>query len=675
MARAKKALNSETTDLLAEAKTFYSDAEGADKVNRTRMAEDLRFCYVEGAQWETTVKANRQGRPCYTYNRTVQAVNQVVGDQRQSKFSGKVSAMSGRAHVKTAEIYSGLIRNIEVSSNAEGIYDQQFKYAVAGGWGAWRVIPEYCDDDSFKQELRIRDIPNVFTVLFDPTATDPCKRDQNQCIVAERMARDRFKDEWPDFDAASLDFSRDGKGWVTDKEVRIAEYFKRTPQRRKIVELSDGRVMDGAEFDKIAKEVAGSDAPRGPLTKARERTVMGWKVGWWKICAGGILEGPIYYEWKFIPVIRVPGRYVNIEGEQILQSLHRHSHDPQRTYNYHRSTMVELAALTPRAPYIGTAKMFKGREEQWQKANLTNRPYLEYDIDPEAPNARPTREPPPDVPQALIALAAQDAEDIKATTGYFNPAMNTDEAGQPESGRALVQRGMRGDSGSYEYLDNLTKAVKFTWEICVDMIPTVYDTERVVRVIGEDAAEDFVTVNQQAQGGGDLINNLKEGRYGVAVTLGPAYATARQEAVSTLMDASDRMPIIADVAPDLIVKNLDVQGAAEIEKRVRKQLIQQGKIEPTEQERAEMPPPAPPDPVQTALATRLQAQANRDVAEAQKAQSEVAQVPVEMAKVIEDLIEKRLANLKSAASLSLMGSGAAAKVAAVEQQVIPGGQL
>src|SRR5690606_13214907 len=113
----------------------------------------------------------------------------------------------------------------------------------------------------------------------------------------------------------------------------------------------------------------------------------------------------------------------------------------------------------------------------------------------------------------------------------------------------------------------------------------------------------------------------------VTVTLGPAYATARMEALDTLLEASERMPIIAEVAPDIIIRNLDVQGADEIEQRVRLRLIQAGVVAPTEKDAEVMSqfPPQEPDPVQEQLPRRGPAQADNDEAKALKTKVDAAE--------------------------------------------------
>ena len=643
-------------DIIAEALERYSDYNSKESFNADAMTQDLRFCYEVGAQWEPQTLAQRQGRPNYTYNRVVQSVNQIVGDQRQSRITGKVRPMAD-GNKETADIFGGLIRNIEAQSGAQYIYSDQFKYAVAGGWGAWRICPEYAGDDTFEQELYLKGIPNPQTVRWDPSSTCPCKSDASWAIVSERVSKAAYEAMGGDIDSfVSFPSVRDGRDWLTSDEVRIAEYFKRTSKERKIAQLSDGRIIEyDGSVRKIEEELALMAQDGLPVPQiVRTRTTRAWSVTWWKMSATEVLEGPIEYDWKRIPVIRLPGRYVNIDGLQYVQSLIRHSKDAQRTYNYNRSTMVEAAALTPRAPYIVSDKMVLGYEDEWNTANKVNRPYLRFKADPTAPAARPTREAPPDVPAALIALAAADAEDIKQTTGQVNPAMTTGDGAADESGIAVRSRLLAGGSNAYEFTDNLQRAVQVTYEMMIDMIPTVYDTERTVRILGEDEVEEFITVNKDT--GGDVMNDLRKGSYGVTVTMGPAYATARQEATSVLMDAAQALPIIAQVGSDIIVKNLDIEDGDELRKRIRSQYISQGIVQPTEEEAAELPPPPPPDPAQQALVQRLNAQSAKDAAQAQKTQAEMQLLPLDAEDRIAELVLKRLESLKTASEIANTGS-------------------
>jgi len=129
------------------------------------------------------------------------------------------------------------------------------------------------------------------------------------------------------------------------------------------------------------------------------RKTIKWQVMWAKIDGSTILEGPYYYDWKRIPVIRCPGRYINIEGRRKFQSLIRHSKDAQRSYNSRASDMIERSALLPKAPYLVTEAMIKGYENEWNQANVASRPYLPYNVDKSAEGGMPFRTQPLDLPQ------------------------------------------------------------------------------------------------------------------------------------------------------------------------------------------------------------------------------------------------------------------------------------
>lgn len=608
MARRKRSTSSDTPDVVREARSFLEERQGAEDTNRATFTEDLRFAFIPGEQWDKLALAKRLGRPNYSYNRVVGAINRAVGEQRMVHPRGKVRAVNKRSSVTTAEKLSGLIRDIEAQSFAEDVYDEAYKYCVAGGWGAWRVVPEYVDDESFDQALRIRRIRNPLTVFWDHLA-DPFGRGAERVIIAERISVESYKSKYGKDAWTNIPVSRDAEGWFDDDQVRIAEFYRVKFRDARLVLLSNGdvRIWD-ADLERELERARASGLSN--VTIERERPIKRRIVEWAKVDGHQVLEGPIEYQYDHIPVIRLPGRHINIEGRDYFQSLHLHAKDSQRTYNYNRSTMVELVALQPRAPYLGTARMFEGYEDWWKQANTSNAPYLPFNPDPDSKLEHPKREAGPEVPQAYALLVMHDAEDIKHTTGYSNPALEQQtQAGDAESGVAFRSRMAAGDAGSYEYLDNLGKAIMFTHAVIISMIPQHYDTPRVERILGPDGREEFVDLDP---------DELRKAKFDVTVTLGPSYATSRMESLDTLLGAAERIPVIGEEAPDIIVRNLDVQGADELSERVRMRLIREGRIQPTEEEAQKLPPPPPPDPTQVALAARLEAQAERDRATAMR---------------------------------------------------------
>jgi len=662
----------ENESLLARIRKFYDEGIGAFEENRRMHSEDLNFIYNSEAmgQWDPVVLQNRRGKPCYTFNRVIGPVNIVVADMRQTKPAGTVRPASDEAQEAVADVYEGLCRSIEQASRAEHIYKEQYKYAVAGGYGAWRVMPKYMADDgknAFDQVLRIQNIPNPQTVVWDPECEDPCAGDANKAIVAERISDDMYRAMFGTEKGMSFNFSRDSYGWFTDKEVRVAEYYERVPTEKWIAQMTNGEVRDyDAKLKELEKhfEDGGLDHPDdgGSVTRIaknkdgspRVRKTIAWKVLWVKCDGSNVLEGPFLYNWKRIPIIRCPGRYVNIEGRKKLQSLVRHAKDAQRSYNSRCSDMIERSALVPKAPYLVTEMMIKGYENEWNQANVQSRPYLPYNIDPKAPEGgMPYRTPPIDLPQGAMALAQLAQQDIQATTGYFDPALGNSEDMNRVSGKALVQHTRRSDLGSYEFVDGFSAALQLTWEIMIDMIPTVYDAERVERIIGHDGIERLVTLNQEGNDG-DIINDLKAGTYDCTVTIGPSFQTQRQETLQTLIDASATIPQVAQLCPDLLVKNIDSPDSIEMARRLRIPLIQQGVVQPTEEEK-KTTPPAPQDPTAQLQTQLLQAQLQKTTFAAQSeqaksitAQSKAGASHLEGLRLMYETAGKHLANQKMA---------------------------
>lgn len=686
---ARKTVAERENDLVCEVINNFGDADGAEATIRSEFTNDLRFLYEPGAQWDPIALSRRQGRPNYSYNRVIGPVNQLIGDQRQQQPQISVSPASEEASTKQANVIAGMIRDILCQSSSSSIFNMQFKYAASGGFGAWRIVPEYSPGNTFEQCLRIKDIPNPLTVFFDPSSMDPWKRDAMWCVVAERITKKKFEAEYPGFEVANLQTLRDGRGWVTDKEVRIAEYFKKIPKKRTIAELSDGRIVELDAETRAALDSIAENPPPGtqPVTIVRTRKIMDWKIQWWKVDGMQVLEGPIEYDWRMIPVVRLPGRYINIEGKPYLSSLIRYSKDPQRTYNYNRSTQVELASLTPRAPYLATAKQIKGYEAEWNNANVTNQPYILYDPDEKVQGGAPTRQPPIEIAPAFGMLAAADAEDIRATSGFSQAGLG--EQGNERSGVALDNRQTESDVGAYEFTDNFKEAYKLTGEILADMIPSVYDTARTVRLLGVDGKAKMQPINGDAPDDmaaapgqqpmadeDDAPVDLQNGaKFNIEVTIGPAYTTQRRNALDTLLTLTERVPIFGELAPDLIAKNLDVQGADELEERVRRKLVMNGTIEPTKEEAKKLPPPPPPDPIVTATVSTLQAKAAKDEADANRTKVETAQAVVDMhssanddsgknkqqleiEKLMEQIVGQRLENMLKAGELGIEpGSG------------------
>jgi hypothetical protein len=171
------------------------------------------------------------------------------------------------------------------------------------------------------------------------------------------------------------------------------------------------------------------------------------------------------------------------------------------------------------------------------------------------------------------------SDDIKSTTGYYDSSLGA--TSNERSGRAILARERQGDTGSYHYVDNLARAIRYVTRQLVDLIPKIYDTQRIARIVGIDGETGTVRIDPMQQEpvrkivdqAGIVIEkiyNPSVGKYDVAVTTGPSYLTKRQEAMEAMSQILQANPNLWQVAGDLFVKNMDWPGAQEIAKRLAK---------------------------------------------------------------------------------------------------------
>lgn len=564
--------------------------------------DDLMF--LAGEQWPSGIQQEREadGRPCLTNNVLPTFVDQLIGDQRQNRPSIKVSAVDAQKTVQVeeekseslkisneagskdyelAEVYTGLIKSIEYNSDAETSYDIAFESAVSSGLGFLRVRSDYLHQEGFEQDLIIDHIENQFSVTIDPSAKEYDKSDMNWCIVDDLMEKKAFQEKYPDATADPVDSNAIpnlGK-WFTEKSVQISEYFTRECVIKTAALMSDGSTYYTDELEKVADELHAQG-----ITIVRTRKVKTHKVVWRKITGLDVLEGPIELPCSTIPIVPVFGKSVNIRKEKMYMSLIRHSKDAQRMANYWDSAATETVALAPKAPFIASAESIEGYETQWENANTSNEsvlPYVpQYQGDP-----GPRREQPAPIPSAEITLGMQSNDKIKQIIGMYDASLGN--AGNETSGRAIVARQRQGDRGSFVFIDNLSKSIRRVGKLLIEYIPTIYDTERVVRIKFPDETEDFVTLNKKIFDEDSnewvAIHDLNVQKYDVVVSTGPAYATQKIEAAEMMMSFIQAVPTIAPTIIDLVAQNQDWVGADVIAERLKK-MIDPNLLTPKERE-------------------------------------------------------------------------------------------
>jgi hypothetical protein len=564
-------------DILKSALDNFKLSSEAESANRDAALDDLRFARL-GEQWSQDIvdKRLREGRPCMTFNRMPSFIRQVVNDGRQNKPAIKVHPADDVADPQTSDVINGLIRNIEYSSNADVAYDTGLDFAASCGIGYWRVNVDYAHDDAFDMDIVIERVPNPFSIYADHKSTSADSSDWNYCFVVDTISKEEFKHKYKngkDVDWQSDQYSGMGNDWRVGENIVIAEYWTREEVTRKIIKLSDGRVVDEEWF---LAEVPDSEALLGVqgvknadllaqqgITQIAERETKSYKVKQYIMNGAEVLEEN---DWagRYIPIVPVYGEELNVEGKRYFRSLFRDAKDAQRNFNYWRTTTTELIALSPKTPFIGAVGQFDTDADKWARANTDAVPYIEYDPVNGAPP--PQRQPFAGVPAGALQEALNASDDMKSIIGMYDASLGA--RSNETSGRAINARKAEGDTSTFHFLDNQARAIRHTGRIIIDLIPHVYNKARIVRVMGVDKTPQNVQINQQIpqQDGTNAIYDLTVGKYDLTVDTGPSFQTRREESAYGMTELVRAYPPAAAVIAPRLAKAQDWPDSEEIAK-------------------------------------------------------------------------------------------------------------
>ena len=595
-------------DIITEALHRFETAADSWQETYDLALGDVAFIDEPEGQWDETSKNNRKNRPCLTFDKLSASVDRIVGSQFANMPSIKVRAAE-EGDENTAEVFQGLIRQID--QRGLKAFKTAYKFAVKGGWGCFLIDHDYIDDVSLNQDIIIREIKNPFSVLIDPVVQAQPVEEARYGFVFEDIERDEFERMYPEAksEGSQSDFESTGNfdSWVSQDYVRVADYYRIVTEETRLVQLSDGRVVDYSQIELITDELNLNG-----ITLGKERRVQMRKLERYKLTALEVLE-EIECVGRYIPIVPVFGKTTNVDGTFFSRGIVQKAKDAQKMYNYARSVAVEVTALTPKQPYLVTPGMIKGHEERWRNMMTSSDPVMFFNFDQ---GQKPFREAPAQGSPALSQDAQLASADIQATTGIFEA--NLGQQGNETSGVAIRGRQYQGELTNYEYADQLSDAMELAGKICIDLIPKIYDTERQIRILGEDETEEVIAVNKPLQdmqtGEFILTNDLSVGHYDIKMATGPSFSTRKQETAEQLSQIIAQNPDMSQLVGDILFKNLDLVGGDEVISRLRSAGVKAGIIEPDEQE---------------ALALQQQMQQQQQI-EAQAAQLELSMKQAEV---------------------------------------------
>lgn len=586
-----KKIKRDEKSIVERAKENFEAAKEIYSRTRELAIEDTRFVMGDSTnmyQWPAEIAKYRLGdrKVMLTINLTAQHCNQIINQIRQNRPSCRVMPVDNFSDKKTAEILAGLIRNIQSTSNADDAHDIAAMHSIYGGEGYWRILTEYESPMSKDQVIRVRPINNPQLVYIDPDAQLPDKSDAQWGFVFEDVKKSTVEREYPELKHEITSWQDDKNNqWVTKDTVRIAEYYEVEFLPDTVLFLENEQsVLESKLGEGVTREgdfLVHESGQRIAIIDERETTIKKWK--WYKL-VGGHDEPVDSRDWPgdYLPIVSVVGIEVNVNGEIIRKGLVRDIKDPARMVNFAFSESVQSIALQNKIPYVAAAEAIEGYENEWGQANQSNKAYLPYNATDDEGNSipPPQRQAAVTMPSAQLQLLQVATEEMRAASGQQNA--NFGIKSEASSGVGIQRLKAQGEIATFHFPDNLARGLKYEAVVITDLIQKIYDTKRVVRVLGLDGKHDMAVLDpNHPQAYGEMQTNADDiqkifnpslGQYDVVIDTGPSFQTQRQEGYASMMELASRSPALMQIAGDIIMRNADYPGADKIADRLAKAL-------------------------------------------------------------------------------------------------------
>jgi len=316
-----------------------------------------------------------------------------------------------------------------------------------------------------------------------------------------------------------------------------------------------------------------------------------------------------------LPLIFVDqNSYYDKNGKQICRSFFGDCKDTQRYINYLRTQSAYILKVSRYDQFMGSKKNVAGMDTQrnWRDPGATQG-MITYD---ESPNGhKPEQIRPPELSASLLTQYQLAIEDLYTSTGLYPTRMG--QQGNEVSGVAIDARTRQGSYSTYIAFNSINRAIATGGEVVNEMIPRVYDSERVIVLMTPDEGMKDITVNKQADEYGELIeNDIRKGTYEVRLKPGPSFEGQKQQALESLQQVLQADPQAFALIADLYAENLPLMNTLEIKNRLKTMVpppvIEAGKTGKMPEQNAQ------PSPEEQAMQMQVQNQQQQNAMKAKE---------------------------------------------------------
>jgi len=446
--------------------------------------------------------------------------------------------------------------------------------------------------------------------------------------------------------AVQPDLTDDPFSWADDESITINHNFVRKYENSMLYKMSNGQILDEAEMERLVEnsvaiaqqmqmmqnlgEFSGMEpsasmpemivegeepvedmeieeaflSPEmitlyydGEVVRIEEkRQVRISKIIYRKFAGDFALE-KVEFPSEDLPLIFVDqNSYWQKDGKQMCRPFAVDAIDAQRYLNYLGTQSAYILKVSRYDQFMASKKNIQGADTQQKWAD----PYaiqgaITYDESPSG--AKPEQIRPPELSASLGQQYQRAIEDMYTSTGLYPTRMG--QQGNEISGAAIDARTRQGSYATYVAFNSINRAISAGGQIVNQMVPRVYDSQRVINLMTPDEGRKNITINKQVDDYGMQIeNDLRKGTFEVRLQAGPSYEGQKAQALESLNMVLQANPQLLNLFADLYAENLPLVNTIEIKNRLKTivppAIIEAGKTGKMPKDNGQQPP----DPTQ-----------------------------------------------------------------------------
>ena len=532
---------------LAEMQKRWEDSLSFWEPTFRRGRNNMELIYGDGG-WDDDLRAKRvaAGLTCLDMNQLIQHKRIVTGDFRKQDISINVGRTDSDGNSDDADTFEGIARGIEQASRANKMYRRAFDLALTANIG-WLTLHTEYEQDSYDQVLRIGAPED-----FDGTLVDPAENPRYGFFMRQ-MSRAAFEKKWPESShAVPPNYEH-----LADNIVFVIEYYYTVPAKKTITLLDDGSIYNQEDVDDWVQSSGREIVDQRVIDDSK--TFM--RLATWD----EFLEDEQETVFNGIPIFPVTGQRVKLGGKVHYEGMFDHAQDPQRQYNWNRTIAAEASSMVARYAWLASDGAVEGYESLY--TSYMNNPIALLKYRDGYPEPRLSQPAMPDI--ASMQQVSVDRQDIMAALGRYEATLG--DNGTEKSGKAIQERKQTGDAGTMDLRDNMGEAIEAMLRMLINAIPRVYDTKRMVRMVGKDGKVTNTEINNQVMGEDGhpkIINDISVGRYDITVDIGPGYQTLKEEMADKVRMLTEGDPELNRRVVDVIASGINSPNADLLQQRL-----------------------------------------------------------------------------------------------------------